>query len=681
MRCLILSTAIVAFWLCSVTAWGVEPTALEPLLTQPIIGDELALMEVQRYCDLRVPPMPELTTAEAWRAESKRLRREILERIVFRGEATVWRDAETRVEWLDTIEGGPGYKIRKLRFEALPGLWIPALLYVPDDLQGRVPAVLNVNGHTGLGKQYPPKQIRCINQALRGMLVLNVEWLGMGQLRGDGYTHYRMNQLDLCGTSGLAPFYLSLSRALDLLIDLEHTDPKRIAVTGLSGGGWQTITISALDPRVALSNPVAGYSSFRTRAYHQKDLGDSEQTPNDLATIADYTHLTAMLAPRPALLTFNSKDNCCFESGYALQPLLEAARPVYQLLDREDAIRTHINDDPGTHNYERENREAFYAMLGEFFFPEDESFDATEIACEDQVLEAEQLSVELPADNAAFPSLAAGLAESLPREPDWPEDDAALANWQEQRRGKLREILHSRQVQIAAIAAGQDEQDGVQVRRWKLMIDGDWTVPAVEFVKGKPDRTILLLADAGRASLAADAAKLLDDGCRVIALDPFYFGESKIAKRDFLYALLVAAVGERPLGIQTGQVAAMARWCTGQNKGEPVTIMAHGPRTSLIALAAAAIEPKYVAGVQLHASMGSLKEVIEQNMAVNQSPELFCFGLLEHFDISQIAALVAPRPVRVMQPSERVRRELQSLPDLYRRLGQPFEPLAASDGT
>ena len=48
-----------------------------------------------------------------------------------------------------------------------------------------------------------------------------------------------------------------------------------------------------------LANPVAGYSSFRVRIRdHFKDLGDSEQTPCDLATLADYTHLTALRAPR-----------------------------------------------------------------------------------------------------------------------------------------------------------------------------------------------------------------------------------------------------------------------------------------------------------------------------------------------------------------------------------------------
>src|SRR6185503_3925327 len=136
----------------------------------------------------------------------------------------------------------------------------------------------------------------------------------------------RMNQLDLCGTSGLSPFYLSMSRGLDILLALPNADSARVAVSGLSGGGWQTITISSLDTRVKLCNPVAGYSSFRTRIHNFSDLGDSEQTPCDLGTVADYEHLTAILAPNPALLTFNIKDDCCFAADHALPPLIEAAR-------------------------------------------------------------------------------------------------------------------------------------------------------------------------------------------------------------------------------------------------------------------------------------------------------------------------------------------------------------------
>ena len=204
-----------------------------------------------------------------------------------------------RIEWLDTIPGGPGYHIKKLRYEALPGLWIPALLYEPDQLKGRVPVVLNVNGHDSKGKAAPYKQIRCINLAKRGMLALNVEWLGMGQLQGDGFSHNRMNQLDLCGTSGLAVFYLVMQRGLDVLVDHPHADVERVAMAGLSGGGWQTILLSSLDRRVTLANPVAGYSSFKTRVEFFADLGDSEQAPTDLAMLADYTapHRLAGAAP------------------------------------------------------------------------------------------------------------------------------------------------------------------------------------------------------------------------------------------------------------------------------------------------------------------------------------------------------------------------------------------------
>jgi len=43
--------------------------------------------------------------------------------------------------------------------------------------------------------------------------------------------------------------------------------------------------------------------------------------------------------------------------------------------------------------------------------------------------------------------------------------------------------------------------------------------------------------------------------------------------------------------------------------------------------------------------LGSLREVIDKNLGVESQPEQFCFGLLEKFDVPQLRALVAPRPV------------------------------------
>ena len=56
-------------------------------------------------------------------------------------------------------------------------------------------------------------------------------------------------------------------------------------------------------------------------------------------------------------------------------------------------------------------------------------------------------------------------------------------------------------------------------------------------------------------------------------------------------------------------------------------------------------------------------------------PELFCFGLLESFDITQLAALSGPRPVHFVKPSERVQKELTPLRDWYKTLGVDVDPL------
>ena len=468
------------------------------------------MTEVQWYCDARVPAMPDVRTVEQWEQEATRMRAPFLNASCTVARPPNGEMRHVKVEWLDTIEGGPGYRIRKLRYEALPGLWVPALLYEPENLTGRVPAILNVNGHTSLGKQYPPKQIRCINQAKRGMLALNIEWVGMGQLSGPGFDHYRMNQLDLCGTSGLAPFYLDMKRGLDVLLALDHADPDRVAVTGLSGGGWQTIVISSLDTRVTLSNPVAGHSSLKTRVWHLKDLGDSEQMPNDLATICDYTHLTSMMAPRPTLLTFNLHDDCCFEGAYALEPLLNAAKPIFQLYGKESSLRSHVNDDPpAKHNYEVDNRQQHYRMLGDFFYTGDAKFDAREIPSDDEVKSEEALRVELPDANQDFNKLALNLCKNLPRDASLPTDAITAVAWPQSRRVQLREIVRAKDYEVTANQHGQEEMGGVKATFWKLQMGGVWTVPVVELVQGEPKRTAILVADEGRQSVAAKAAELL----------------------------------------------------------------------------------------------------------------------------------------------------------------------------
>jgi hypothetical protein len=659
------ATIALLLCLCSVVPAG-QSESIAALLARSVIDSNLPMAEVQAYTESRVPLMPQVKSIAEWDKMAHQMRKDTLEKVVFRGEsASKWHKQKTRVEWLETIPGGPGYHIRKLRYEAVPGLWIPALLYEPDNLSGKVPVTLNVNGHEGVGKAVAYKQIRCINQVKRGMIALNPEWIGMGQLRSTNYQHYRMNQLDLCGNSGVAPFYLAMARGLDILLAHKNADPSRVAVSGLSGGGWQTIFISSLDTRVTLANPVAGYSSFRTRARFLSDLGDSEQTPCDLATVTDYAHLTAMMAPRPTLLTFNAKDNCCFASPHAMQPLVEAAGPIYKLYGREGALRTHVNFDPGDHNFGQDNRQAFYRMLGDFFGGEENGFSPLEIPSDNEVKSYDELSVALPEDNADFNSLARALSRDLPRDANIPASKGAAGKWQDRKRAQLRQVVRANHSRATAERFAVSNS----VAYWRIRIDDHWTLPAVELKPSNILGTTILISDNGRKSAVAETEALLQEGQRVLAIDPFYFGESKIRSHDFLFALLVAAVGDRPLGIQAGQIAATARWAQSQFREGPVALHAAGPRSSTFALIAAALETNAISSVALQGAMGSLKEIIETNDAVNRTPELFCFGLLEAFDIKHIVALTAPRPVRFTQASDRVKRELATLDGWYNLFG------------
>src|SRR5690348_4119274 len=109
---------------------------LDAALAAPILEADRHLAEVQWYTSAHVAPLPPIQNAEQWRQASEELRRRVLDEVILRGEARNWQNAAARVEWLDTISSDHGYRVRKLRYEAVPGLWVPALLYEPANLTG-----------------------------------------------------------------------------------------------------------------------------------------------------------------------------------------------------------------------------------------------------------------------------------------------------------------------------------------------------------------------------------------------------------------------------------------------------------------------------------------------------------------------------------------------------------------
>jgi hypothetical protein len=306
-----------------------------------------------------------------------------------------------------------------------------------------------------------------------------------------------------------------------------------------------------------------------------------------------------MMAPRPTLITNNALDSCCFRGDYANSPLIWAARPFFALYNAADKLTYHINFDKG-HNYGQDNREAFYRFLNHNF---DRTLPLAEIQSESEIRTPDQLRVQLPADNLDFNKIALQLS----RTPGT--------------RQTLSEVVRPKTYTLQATQVPSMKRSGVQVKQWRLRMDNDWTVPAVEMGPSNASGAVILLGDQGRAALASEAQRLVAEGKRVIAVDVFGFGESRIPKRDHLFALLVSSIGDRPIGIQASQINAIARWLKG-----PVAIEAFGPRSSMIATVAARLEAR---PLKTHDALPSLNAVLEKNMALDAAPELFCFGLLQ----------------------------------------------------
>ena len=321
-----------------------------------------------RHCLVNLvaqPPSP--TTASQWSQESKHLREHWLNDVVYHGWPREVVEAPARFDETGVIETGKGYRIRKLRYEIVPGFYSAALLYEPQDVQRGSPAILNVNGHVGApGKSVEYKQKRCIQFAKQGILALNLEWLSFGELSQSGNQHWYGAHLDLVGAHEMGLFYLVMRRGLDYLHNHPLVDRERIGMTGLSGGGWQTILLSSLDPRVKVAIPVAGYQTLLTRVT-VGDSGDIEENATDLVLGQDYSTLTAMRAPRPTLLIYNAEDTCCYRAPLVKPGVYDAVVPFFKLFGKEKDFQFHQNTDISAHNLGRDNRQQIYRFFTEQF--------------------------------------------------------------------------------------------------------------------------------------------------------------------------------------------------------------------------------------------------------------------------------------------------------------------------
>ena len=231
----------------------------------------------------------------------------------------------------------PGFTVEKVYFESHPGLYVTGLLFKPEVLitGKKYPTVLCPHGHggrlqdhgeTGVFKEIVkgaerfadsgrmPKIAMCGTLARQGYIVFVHDMFGYADSQQLSYelTHKyarRRDELEQLNNWGLFSTQAELHlisvfglqtwnaiRALDFLESLPEVDPKKIAVTGNSGGGTQTIILCAIDPR-----PVANFPNGMVSSSMQG--GCTCENTSLLRIGTGNVEFAALFAPKPQGMT------------------------------------------------------------------------------------------------------------------------------------------------------------------------------------------------------------------------------------------------------------------------------------------------------------------------------------------------------------------------------------------
>lgn len=260
-----------------------------------------------------------------------------------------------------------GYTIEKVLFDSRPDFPVTANLYLPQQ-RGPLPAVVISCGHSANGKAYETYQSLAQGLCRLGFVALILDPIGQGErlqyvdesgqpMIGSGVNeHLRVGQqLLIVGDHFAAWRAWDALRALDYLETRPEVDPRRIAITGNSGGGTMTMWLAALDDRWSMAAPCCAVTSFR-RNFENELPTDSEQCPPRVLELGlEHADFLAALAPRPLLIVAQEGD---YFDVRGTEETFARLSALYRLLGAEQHLQLYVGQrDHGLH---QDSREAVY---------------------------------------------------------------------------------------------------------------------------------------------------------------------------------------------------------------------------------------------------------------------------------------------------------------------------------
>jgi dienelactone hydrolase len=326
-------------------------------------------------------------SSSSWERERPERHRQFLEMMGFSLEqprdAPIVRHTGTVVE--------EGFRIEKFFFESMPGLYVPANLYLPETIDTPVPLVLYLCGHAPGQKAHYQAHPRKLAQL--GFASLIFDTVQFGEVAGHHWGPYNQGWFHWY-SRGYNPAAVELwnaIRALDYLAERKEIDMENVGVTGISGGGSQTWYLAAADSRIKAAAPVCGAGTLDSQVGDRRIDGHCDCMMPHNAFQWDFTDIGALIAPRPLLIAQSDRDELYgIESTRAFHKKLAS---FYESLGAAGQVR--LVETPGGHSYHKKSRTAIFSfflehLMGKDISPEELTDIETDPAA---LLTAEKLQV------------------------------------------------------------------------------------------------------------------------------------------------------------------------------------------------------------------------------------------------------------------------------------------------
>ena len=256
-------------------------------------------------------------------------------------------------------------RVEKVHFQSRPGLYVTCNLYRPANVEGKLPAVLYVCGHSDKGRDGNKSAYQHHGMwfATHGYVCLMIDTLQLGEVAGIHHgTHNK--QRWWWQSAGYTPAGVECwngVRALDYLVSRPDVDAEKLAVTGRSGGGAATFWIAAADERVKVAVPVSGMSDLQSYVDDKVCNGHCDCMFLYNTYRWEWTTIAALVAPRPMLFE-NSGYDTIFPMG-GNERIRERLSRLYGWYEKKQGDLFDIGVTPGGHVDNVELRQMAYRWI------------------------------------------------------------------------------------------------------------------------------------------------------------------------------------------------------------------------------------------------------------------------------------------------------------------------------